>query len=142
MSASLRETATSTIITNLTVKNNRVARFARESFSFFIISQPFSSLPRSDLKYPVWQLCAQRIHLKRVFFFVILGRLQGRLPFTRNAWKFWLENEMVHTIPFETFQKLETTSLISAFFLFFVNFLIDSSTFCDISVLRLDKLQH
>ena len=26
--------------------------------------------------------------------------------------------------------------------LFFVNFLIDCSTFCDISVLRLDKLQH
>ena len=66
----------------------------------------------------------------------------GRLPFTPNAWKFWLENEMVHTIPFETFQKLETSGLISAFFPFFVNYLIDCSTFCDISVLRLDKLQH
>ena len=61
----------------------------------------------------------------------------GRLPFTRNAWKLGLENEMVHTIPFETFHKL-----ISAFFPFFVDFLIDTSTFCDISVLRLDKLQH
>ena len=68
--------------------------------------------------------------------------IQGRLPFTRNAWNFWLENEMVHTIPFETFHKLKTTGLISAFFHFFVNFLIDTSTFCDISVLRLDKLQH
>ena len=33
-------------------------------------------------------------------------RVLGRLPFTRKTRKFWLENEMVHTIPFETFQKL------------------------------------
>ena len=64
------------------------------------------------------------------------------LSFTRNAWKFQLENEMVHTIPCETFQKLWATGLISAFFLFFPNFPIDTSTFCDISVLRSDKLQY
>ena len=28
----------------------------------------------------------------------------GRLRRTLGDWKFWLENEMVHTIPFETFQ--------------------------------------
>ena len=49
---------------------------------------------------------------------------------------------MFHTIPFETDQKLYATRLISAFFHFFVNFPIDTSTFCGISVLRLDKLQH
>ena len=32
--------------------------------------------------------------------------VQGRLPFTQKTWKFWLENEMVRTIPFETFPKL------------------------------------
>ena len=31
---------------------------------------------------------------------------KGRLPFTRKTRKFWLENEMVHTIPSETFRKL------------------------------------
>ena len=33
-----------------------------------------------------------------------------------SGWK----TKMVHTIPFETFQKLWATGLISAFFLFFV----------------------
>ena len=64
------------------------------------------------------------------------GENLGRLPFTQNTWKYWLENEILHTILFETFQKLETTGLISALFVFFVNFPIDTSTFCDISVLR------
>ena len=40
---------------------------------------------------------------------------QGRLPLTRKIRKFWLENEMVHTIPFETFQKLLAIDLINAF---------------------------
>ena len=31
---------------------------------------------------------------------------RGRLPFTRKTRKFWLENEMIHTVPFDTFQKL------------------------------------
>ena len=64
----------------------------------------------------------------------------GHLP---SAWKIWLENEMVHTMPLETFQKLQASSFIKAFFLSFVNFsIIDASAFCDISILCLDKLQH
>ena len=31
---------------------------------------------------------------------------RGCLPFTRKTRKFWLENEITHTFPFETFQKL------------------------------------
>ena len=66
----------------------------------------------------------------------------GRLPFTRKTRKFWLENEMVHTIPFETFQKLSAIELINAFFLFLLNFPIDTNTFSDLPILHLEKLQH
>ena len=38
--------------------------------------------------------------------FKLWERKEGLLPFMWKTWKFWLENEMVHTIPFETFQKL------------------------------------
>ena len=38
--------------------------------------------------------------------FKLWERKWGHLPFTWKTRKFWLENEMVHTIPFETFQKL------------------------------------
>ena len=49
---------------------------------------------------------------------------------------------MVHTIPFETFQKLEAIDLINAFFLFLLNFPIDTNTFSDLPILRLEKLLH
>ena len=59
---------------------------------------------------------------------------QAYLPFTRITWKFWLENEMVYAIPFETFQKLQAIDLINAFFLFLLNFPIDTNTFSDLCV--------
>ena len=67
---------------------------------------------------------------------------QGRVPFTRKTRKFWMENEMIHTVPFETFQKLYAIALIAAFFLFLLNFPIDTSTSSDFSSLRFDKLEH
>ena len=66
----------------------------------------------------------------------------GRLPFTRKTRKFWLENEMVHTIPFETLQNLLVTDLNNAFFHFLLNFPTDTNTFSDLLILRLEKLQH
>ena len=65
-----------------------------------------------------------------------------RLPLTRETQKSWLENKMVCTIPFKTFQKLQHIDLINAFFLFLQNFPFDTSMFSDFYILRLDKLQH
>lgn len=31
---------------------------------------------------------------------------KARLPFTQKTRKLWLQNKLLHTIPFETFQKL------------------------------------
>ena len=71
-----------------------------------------------------------------------MGSDQERLRFTRKTRKFWLESEIIHTVPFETFQKLQAIGLIAAFFLFLLNFPIDTSTSSDFSNLRLDKLEH
>jgi len=57
--------------------------------------------------------------------------------------KLWLENEMVHTIPFWNISEIIDYQLNQCIFLFFVNFpVIDTSTFCDFSILHLNKLQH
>ena len=65
------------------------------------------------------------------------------LPFTWKMRKLWLENEMVHTIPFWNISEIIDYQLNQCVFLFFVNFpIIDTSTFCDFSILRLNKLQH
>ena len=64
----------------------------------------------------------------------------GALTIYKDTRKFWMENEMVHTIPFETFQKLSAIDLINAFFLFLLNFAIDANTFFDLPILRLENL--
>ena len=59
--------------------------------------------------YPlIVSLCSIIYPLLMICLTIAVGiqRVQGRLPLTRKTWKFWLENEMVHTIPFETDQKL------------------------------------
>ena len=42
---------------------------------------------------------------KRINFSLVRDQNPGCLPSTRNTWKYWLENEMLRTVPFETFQK-------------------------------------
>lgn len=54
----------------------------------------------------------------------------------QSGWKI-----KVHTIPFGGFRKFWAIGLINALFLLFLSFPTDTSTFYDLSIVRLDKLQ-
>ena len=65
-------------------------------------------------------------HLKR---FVSLYRDQGCLPFTWKTWKFQLENQMVHIIPFGVLLKLWVSGQTDALLLLLLGFTADVHTY-------------
>ena len=77
----------------------------------------------------MWKKTSVRVHRKakkrkrvkiedRFVSVLYLFQITWGAYLSRKTRTFWLENEMVHTIPFESFQKLYAIDLIKAFFSF------------------------